>query len=177
MEVQRIERVLTGNCLDLQPLGDPQYPDSPTALVDPFSRSKDPVVSTITANAIGPLASADEASHALSSMMRDLVGVVNELRSEQRQIMSAMNEMKTELQKQGQEISRVRYTLETCEMCGGKPAEVHPCDNNPCYPGVICADNGEKFMCGECPPGFIGDGIRCDQHPTCNDRPCFEGML
>ncbi len=42
----------------------------------------------------------------MTSMVRDLVGIVNQLRTDQRQVMTAMQDMKVELEKQGQEVSR-----------------------------------------------------------------------
>lgn len=47
-----------------------------------------------------------------------------------------------------------------------------PCpDVSHCYPGVNCIMNNSSsesayITCGECPKGFIGDGIRC--RPSCS---------
>lgn len=72
----------------------------------------------------------------------------------------------------------VRQTMERCGVCQGatRPPETHLCDTQPCFPGVVCADNGVEFRCGPCPPGFAGDGVRCERHPTCNDNPCYSGI-
>lgn len=39
------------------------------------------------------------------------------------------------------------------------------CALKPCFPFVECEETpreGLGFKCGECPPGYTGDGIRCD---------------
>ena len=39
------------------------------------------------------------------------------------------------------------------------------CSLKPCFPFVECTNTpgeGLGFKCGECPPGYMGDGIRCD---------------
>ena len=39
------------------------------------------------------------------------------------------------------------------------------CSLKPCFPFVECENTpgeGLGFKCGECPPGYSGDGIRCD---------------
>lgn len=39
------------------------------------------------------------------------------------------------------------------------------CSLKPCFPFVECANTpgeGLGFKCGECPPGYMGDGIRCE---------------
>ena len=42
---------------------------------------------------------------------------------------------------------------------------VDKCSLKPCFPFVECTNTPEEglgFKCGECPPGYMGDGIRCD---------------
>ena len=36
------------------------------------------------------------------------------------------------------------------------------CETRPCYPGVECTDTDDgKFICGECPTGYEGNGTVC----------------
>ena len=38
----------------------------------------------------------------------------------------------------------------------------HPCESNPCYPGVSCGEiGGHDYECGACPEGTTGDGVLC----------------
>ncbi|XP_022112071.1 von Willebrand factor D and EGF domain-containing protein-like [Acanthaster planci] len=53
------------------------------------------------------------------------------------------------------------YTDSICST----PAD--PCDSQPCYPGVACltedSPSGPVFTCGECPGGYTGNGIHCEE--------------
>ncbi|XP_069504725.1 von Willebrand factor D and EGF domain-containing protein isoform X2 [Ambystoma mexicanum] len=43
----------------------------------------------------------------------------------------------------------------------------NPCAANPCFPGVQCFEDlylGDHYTCGDCPPGFSGDGHICRAH-------------
>ncbi|GFU48859.1 thrombospondin-4 [Trichonephila clavipes] len=71
------------------------------------------------------------------------------------------------------ETKLLRDTLERCDMC-----RTHKhCRDSPCFPGVQCADTSDGFRCGPCPRGHTGDGVTCKQVITCNDRPCFNGIV
>ena len=38
----------------------------------------------------------------------------------------------------------------------------HPCESNPCFPGVSCGEIGTNdYECGACPEGMSGDGVLC----------------
>ncbi|KAK3262135.1 hypothetical protein CYMTET_28992 [Cymbomonas tetramitiformis] len=42
--------------------------------------------------------------------------------------------------------------------------------SSPCFPSVVCTDNltlPQGFECGECPQGFIGDGVECADVDEC----------
>ena len=146
------KKLLTGNCLDVKPSAQEGY--SRVDLGAPSGTYE--------------VAGAAEWGREVAS-----------LRSGQQQLLSLAAELKSELAQTRRELSHVRSVLESCDGCQGPPPPPparHPCDANPCFPGVICADNGEDFICGACPPGYVGDGIRCQAHPTCNDRPCFAGV-
>lgn len=50
---------------------------------------------------------------------------------------------------------------------------VDKCSLKPCFPFVECVntpDDGLGFKCGECPPGYTGDGMRCDDVDEVNKQ-------
>lgn len=50
----------------------------------------------------------------------------------------------------------------SCWFCG---SAVNKCSLKPCFPFVKCEETpgvGLGFRCGDCPPGYSGDGLRCD---------------
>ncbi|KAK3248069.1 hypothetical protein CYMTET_42451 [Cymbomonas tetramitiformis] len=52
------------------------------------------------------------------------------------------------------------------EMCGNADW----CVLEPCFPGVECWDRAipeEGRTCGACPPGYIGDGVKCEDVDEC----------
>ena len=45
-------------------------------------------------------------------------------------------------------------------------SDINGCSENHCFTGVTCTDvpaPGVGFRCGDCPAGFRGDGIKCEQ--------------
>ncbi|XP_019619604.1 PREDICTED: von Willebrand factor D and EGF domain-containing protein-like [Branchiostoma belcheri] len=45
------------------------------------------------------------------------------------------------------------------------------CSLNPCFPGVQCQSTNAGHACGDCPPGYHGDGMTCTQLPSsCNNK-------
>ncbi|KAG8200848.1 hypothetical protein JTE90_015755 [Oedothorax gibbosus] len=88
------------------------------------------------------------------------------------ELTSVLKEMRRYMDMQTRETKLLRDTLERCEMCR---AHKH-CKDNPCYPGVQCADSADGFRCGPCPRDHVGDGITCKQVVTCNSKPCYEGV-
>ena len=47
------------------------------------------------------------------------------------------------------------------------------CSLKPCFPFVDCKETpgeGLEFKCGECPPGYSGDGIRCNDVNEVGDK-------
>lgn len=62
----------------------------------------------------------------------------------------------------------------SCELCpegqtnnDGLTCEPDGCFEEPCFPGVSCEDapGPTGFVCGACPPGFVGDGFTCTAAP------------
>lgn len=50
------------------------------------------------------------------------------------------------------------------ETAAPTPAPTTPCAGRPCFPGVQCMDVARApggFVCGLCPPAFVGNGVNC----------------
>jgi len=64
--------------------------------------------------------------------------------------------------------------------CGdGRHCERCLCNENPCYPGVSCAESdiAPFFRCGLCPEDYTGNGITCRKLPCQHSPyPCYEGV-
>ena len=58
------------------------------------------------------------------------------------------------------------YSLDgTCVTCGGAHECACSADVYPCDAVATChntANDGVSYVCGACPPGFVGDGTTCD---------------
>ena len=53
---------------------------------------------------------------------------------------------------------------------------VNKCSLKPCFPFVKCEETpgvGLGFSCGDCPPGYSGDGLRCDDVDEVNFICCI----
>ena len=45
------------------------------------------------------------------------------------------------------------------------------------YRGVTCYSFQHKTKCGACPPGFVGNGVKCTRSDDpCSASPCYEGV-
>ena len=45
-----------------------------------------------------------------------------------------------------------------------------------CYPGVSsCLLRDGAAVCGPCPAGLLGDGVRCHADP-CRENPCYASV-
>lgn len=45
-----------------------------------------------------------------------------------------------------------------------------PCSSQPCYDGVQCMHQNsppDYYRCGDCPPGYVGDGKNCTEEGKC----------
>ena len=61
-------------------------------------------------------------------------------------------------------LSYVTFTI-SIRSFAGQAAFPDPCLSNPCAPNVTCTpalENEKGFECGNCPPGFKGDGQHCE---------------
>ncbi|XP_078585634.1 von Willebrand factor D and EGF domain-containing protein-like [Branchiostoma floridae x Branchiostoma japonicum] len=48
---------------------------------------------------------------------------------------------------------------------------VDACAPNPCFPGAACQNQLGGYVCGDCPPGYDGDGSTCEELPfSCNEK-------
>ena len=57
--------------------------------------------------------------------------------------------------------------------------EEESCTDEPCFPGVQCSELLGPLPgvdCGDCPPGYAGDGTTCEDIDSCLEDPCFQGV-
>ena len=48
-------------------------------------------------------------------------------------------------------------------FCENNPADM--CSKgsaSPCFPGLECRNTKNRIICEACPPGYVGDGIKCE---------------
>ncbi|TRY83537.1 hypothetical protein DNTS_016252, partial [Danionella cerebrum] len=57
-------------------------------------------------------------------------------------------------------------------LCNTQACPVDGCLSNPCFNGAQCfAFPDGSWKCGECPPGFTGDGVTCHDIDECKEVP------
>ncbi|CAD6234250.1 GSCOCG00007686001-RA-CDS [Cotesia congregata] len=84
----------------------------------------------------------------------------------------------SEVEKNTHETRYIRKLIEECAAC--RPVTTPPTPprpscryQSPCYSASYCRDTERGPECTGCPPGFTGDGRRCQKIKTCQDNPCF----
>ncbi|XP_073682628.1 thrombospondin-1 [Garra rufa] len=61
-------------------------------------------------------------------------------------------------------------------LCNSQSCPVDGCLSNPCFAGTKCTSFPDgSWKCGECPVGYTGDGLHCQDIDECKDVPdaCF----
>ncbi|XP_039525325.1 thrombospondin-1-like [Pimephales promelas] len=61
-------------------------------------------------------------------------------------------------------------------MCNAQSCPVDGCLSNPCFAGAKCTSFPDgSWKCGECPEGYRGDGVHCQDIDECKEVPdaCF----
>lgn len=59
----------------------------------------------------------------------------------------------------------------------GDDAAVEQCTFNTCFPEVLCSETSAGPACGDCPPGYTGDGTFCTDTDGCSSNNCFDGVV
>jgi len=135
--------------------------------------------------------------------MMVLVNMQKEAQRREESFHRSLMQLKEKLKSQSADVESIKETLENgvCSNRAYSPGKVNgnggllkainktekkliiksfqkenKCSLKPCFPFVDCEETpgeGLGFKCGECPPGFSGNGIRCDDVNECLYFPCF----
>lgn len=114
-------------------------------------------------------------------VMMVLVNMQKEAQRREESFQRSLIQLKEKLQSQSADVESIKKTLENgvCSSRAYSPGAVirneNLCSQKPCFPFVDCEETpgeGLGFKCGECPPGYSGDGIRCNDVNECLYFPC-----
>lgn len=117
--------------------------------------------------------------YSTQDLMMVLVNMQKEAQRREESLQRSLLHVKERLQFQSDDLTSIKKTLESgvCSRRAFSPGRenVDKCSLKPCFPFVECVntpDDGLGFKCGECPPGYTGDGMRCDDVDECLYSPC-----
>ncbi|XP_066021545.1 LOW QUALITY PROTEIN: cartilage oligomeric matrix protein [Pocillopora verrucosa] len=117
--------------------------------------------------------------YSTQDLMMVLVNMQKEAQRREESLQRSLLHVKERLQSQSDDLTSIKKTLESgvCSRRAFSPGRenVDKCSLKPCFPFVECVntpDDGLGFKCGECPPGYTGDGMRCDDVDECLYSPC-----
>ncbi|XP_068740521.1 cartilage oligomeric matrix protein-like isoform X2 [Montipora capricornis] len=112
-------------------------------------------------------------------VMMVLVNMQKEAQRREESFQRSFMQMQKKFKSQSAELASIKETLENgvCSNRAYSPAAlyVNKCALKPCFPFVECEETpgvGLGFKCGECPPGYSGDGMRCNDVNECSYVPC-----
>ncbi|CAH3197379.1 unnamed protein product, partial [Porites evermanni] len=117
--------------------------------------------------------------YSIQDVMMVLVSMQKEAQRREESFQRSLMKLKEKLQSQSLDVDYIKETLENgvCSNRAYSPgtANENKCSLKPCFPFVDCEETpgeGLGFKCGECPPGYSGDGIRCNDVNECLYDPC-----
>jgi len=117
--------------------------------------------------------------YSTQDLMMVLINMQKEAQRREASLQRSLMQLKQSLQSQSADVTSIKKTLENgvCSSRAYSPGtgNADKCSLKPCFPFVECTNTpGERlgFKCGECPPGYMGDGIRCDDVNECLYLPC-----
>ncbi|KAJ7380253.1 hypothetical protein OS493_010968 [Desmophyllum pertusum] len=117
--------------------------------------------------------------YSTQDIMMVLVNMQKEAQRREESLQRSLMQLKQSLQSQSADVTSIKKTLENgvCSNRAYSPGTANDkkCSLKPCFPFVECENTPEEglgFKCGPCPPGYTGDGIRCDDVNECSYLPC-----
>lgn len=116
-----------------------------------------PIISVLSHDQWKRLAPTRATSHCVESRLRPLTSVSGNVQHQSVLPLSVWNHV----------------CVESPPCLVSRPVET--CSTNPCFPGVQCVEERGRTRCGPCPPGYIGDGRRCQRKSVCGPDTCFKG--
>ncbi|XP_067016443.1 cartilage oligomeric matrix protein-like isoform X3 [Acropora muricata] len=115
----------------------------------------------------------------IHDVMLVLVNMQKEAQRREESFQRSLMLLEKRLKSQSADLVSIKETLENgvCSNRAYSPQAVYvnKCSLKPCFPFVKCEETpgvGLGFRCGDCPPGYSGDGLRCDDVDECSYQPC-----